>query len=59
MTDYHTFRIYNADRKTLALIELRYHPDCPNKEDLNELLIMVQEFYEDTAGYEYIGPSNK
>lgn len=56
MTDNHTFKIYNAEGKTLALVEVPYDP---SKDEMTDVLELVGEFYTDMVGYEYVGPSNK
>jgi len=56
MTDNHTFRIYNAESKTLALVEVPYDPSV---DEMTDVLELVGEFYTDMVGYEYVGPANK
>jgi len=56
MTDSHTFKIYNAEGKTLAFVEVPYDP---SKDEMTDVLELVGEFYQDMVGYEYVGPSNK
>lgn len=56
MSEIHTFRIYNAEGKTLALVEIPYDP---KSEDMNDVLELVGEFYQDMTGYEHVGPSDK
>lgn len=55
-TDDHTFRIYDAKGKTLALVEVPYDPSV---DEMVDVLEFVGEFYQDMTGYEHIGPSNK
>ena len=54
----HTFRVYGAEDKTLALVELSCGPD---KVELlqSQMLEILTEFYPDWQGYSYVGPSDK
>ena len=55
MADNHTFRIYNAEGKTLALVEVPYDPST---EEMTDVLELVGEFYQDMVGYEHMGRSD-
>lgn len=56
MAGNHTFRIYDAEGKTLAFVEVPYDP---SKDEMTDVLELVGEFYSDMVGYEHVGPSNK
>ena len=56
MTNKHTFRVYNAEGKTLALVEVPYDS---SKDEMTDVLELVGEFYTDMVGYEHVGPSDK
>lgn len=51
----HTFRIYDAEGRTLALVEVPYDPST---DEMTDVLEFVGEFYQDMVGHEHIGPSN-
>ena len=55
MTNNHTFRVYDAEGKTLALVEVPYDP---NKDEMTDVLELVGEFYQNMVGYEHMGRSN-
>ena len=55
MAGNHTFRIYDVEGKTLALVEVPYDP---SKDEMTDVLELVGEFYQDMVGYEHMGRSD-
>lgn len=55
MASNHTFRVYDAEGKTLALVEVPYDP---SKDEMTDVLELVGEFYQDMAGFEHMGRSD-